>query len=255
MKKIYIYNKCPEMESSIFYPEPAAKVTPEWWKKIPFYNNFDFRSRLGYGVDETFLNNFKESKKQLQTTTIKGCPAVFDAVSSGYILRAWCDIVISVNENYEITVQESPPINENNPEKGKATYFDVLEMFSDTSIIKAKNIPKLQSPLYIEGELGVSLLMTHPMYHFNENWTTIPGIVCIDKYPINIKWMFNWTGKPGNYIIEYGTPIIQLIPIVREKIKMLKTDKKIETPINRCPVLQLQNFIKSTWQYLYKNFK
>lgn len=243
------------MESTLFYPEPAAKVTPTWWRKLPFLNDFTFRSRLGYGIDEKFLEKFKDNTKKLKTTTIKGCPAVFDAVSSGYILRAWCDIIISVNENYEITVQESPSINENNPEKGSPTYFDVLEMFSDKSLIKARNIPKLPSPFYIEGDYGVSILVMHPMYHFNQNWNTIPGIVCIDKYPINLKWMFNWIGEPGNYIIEYGTPIMQIIPIIRHQIKMEKTNKKIETPINRCPVLQLQNFIKSTWQYLYKTIK
>ena len=45
MKKIYIYNICPEMEDTLFFPEPAVKLTPKWWKKIPFLNDFKDNSR------------------------------------------------------------------------------------------------------------------------------------------------------------------------------------------------------------------
>ena len=85
------------MEDTLFFPEPAVKLTPKWWKKIPFLNDFKDNSRLGYGVDNNFLNDFKKSKNELKSPTIKGCPAVLDSISSGYILRAWCDIVVSVN--------------------------------------------------------------------------------------------------------------------------------------------------------------
>ena len=146
-------------------------------------------------------------------------------------------------------------INDFNPEKGVPTHFDSQEMFTSQEIIKQKSIPKVISPFYVKGDPGVSLLVTHPMYHFNENWSTMPGIVCIDKYPIQLKWMFHWIGKPGNYIIEYGTPLLQMIPIVRQKVKLEKTNEKIENLYNKCPVLQVQKFIKSSWEYLYKNNK
>jgi len=255
MKKIYIYNKCPEMENTAFYPEPAVKLTPKWWKKLPFLNDFNVSSRLGYGMDSNFLNDFKRSKNELKTSTIKGCPAVLDSISSGYILRAWCDIMVTVRDNYEITVEEAPMVNETNPEKGPVSYFDSQEMFISQEIIKGKSIPKLISPFYIKGDPGVSVLVTHPMYHFNQNWSTMPGIVCIDKYPINLKWMFNWIGEPGNYIIEYGTPLLQIIPIVRQKVKLEKTNEKIESSYTKCPVIQVQKFIKSSWEYLYKTLK
>ena len=222
MKKIYIYNECPEMEDTVFYPEPSVKLTPKWWKKLPFLNDFDDVSRLGNGINQDFLNNFKKSKNELKTPTIKGCPAVFDSISSGYILRAWCDIIVSVNDIYEIDVTETPTISDFNPKKDPVTYFDSQEMFTSQEIIKQKFIPKVASPFYVKADPGVSMLVTHPMYHFNENWSTMPGIVCIDKYPVNLKWMFHWIGKPGNYIIEYGTPLLQIIPIVRQKVKLEK---------------------------------
>ena len=206
-------------------------------------------------MDKEFLNNFKKSKNELKTSTIKGCPAVLDSISSGDILRAWCDIVVSVNDIYEINVTETPMINDFNPEKGVPTHFDSQEMFTSQEIIKQKSIPKVISPFYVKADPGVSLLVTHPMYHFNENWSTMPGIVCIDKYPIQLKWMFHWIGKPGNYIIEYGTPLLQMIPIVRQKVKLEKTNEKIESLYNKCPVLQVQKFLKSSWEYLYKNIK
>ena len=255
MKKIYIYNTSPEMEDTLFFPEPAVKLTPKWWKKIPFLNDFKDNSRLGYGVDNNFLNDFKKSKNDLKSPTIKGCPAVLDSISSGYILRAWCDIVVSVNDIYEINVSEVPKFNDVYPEKGLPSYFDSQEMFTSQEIIKQKSIPKVISPFYVKGDPGVSLLVTHPMYHFNQNWSTMPGIVCIDKYPIQLKWMFHWIGKPGNYVIEYGTPLLQMIPIVRQKVKLEKTNEKIENLYNKCPVLQVQKFLKSSWEYLYKNIK
>ena len=243
------------MEDTIFYPELSIKSTPKWWKKLPFLNDFDDVSRLGNGIDQDFLNNFKKSKSELKTSTIKGCPAVFDSISSGYILRAWCDIMVSVNDIYEITVSEPPMISDFNPEKDPVTYFDSQEMFTSQEIIKQKSIPKVASPFYIKGDPGVSMLVTHPMYHFNQNWSTMPGIVCIDKYPVNLKWMFHWIGEPGNYIIEYGTPLLQIIPIVRQKVKLEKTNEKIESLYTKCPVLQVQKFLKSSWEYLYKNTK
>lgn len=255
MKKIYIYNKCPEMEDTVFYPEPSVKLTPKWWKKLPFLNDFDSPSRLGDGINKDFLNNFKKSKNELKTPTIKGCPAVLDSISSGYILRAWCDIIVSVNDIYEITVTETPTIDDFNPEKDSVSYFDSQQMFISQEIIKQKFIPKVASPFYVEGDPGVSMLVTHPMYHFNQNWSTMPGIVCIDKYPVNLKWMFHWIGEPGNYIIEYGTPLLQIIPIVRQKVKLEKTNEKIESVYTKCPVLQIQKFLKSSWEYLYKNTK
>ena len=124
MKKIYIYNECPKMEDTVFYPEPSVKLTPKWWKKLPFLNDFDDVSRLGNGINQDFLNNFKKSKNELKTPTIKGCPAVFDSISSGYILRAWCDIVVSVNDIYEINVSEVPKFNDVYPEKGHK-YFQI----------------------------------------------------------------------------------------------------------------------------------
>ena len=243
------------MEDTIFYPELSIKSTPKWWKKLPFLNDFDDVSRLGNGIDQDFLNNFKKSKSELKTSTIKGCPAVFDSISSGYILRAWCDIMVSVNDIYEITVSEPPMISDFNPEKDPVTYFDSQEMFTSQEIINQKSIPKVASPFYIKGDPGVSMLVTHPMYHFNQNWSTMPGIVCIDKYPVNLKWMFHWIGEPGNYIIEYGTPLLQIIPIVRQKVKLEKTNEKIESLYTKCPILQVQKFLKSSWEYLYKNTK
>ena len=251
MKKIYIYNSDPNSEETIFYPEPAVKNTPEWYRKLPFLNDFNFRSRLGNGIDKNFLENFREDKKHIKQSTAKGCPAVYDSISSGYILKAWTDILVSVNDNYEIMTKQI----ENGVLTNSQSSFDTQEMFHSDSLMKNKNIPKLNSPLFVRTDPGLSLLITHPMYHFNENWISVPGIVCTDKYPIQFKWMFNWIGEPGNYVIEYGTPLLQIIPIVRGKTKIEITNKKIDTPISKCPVMQAQRFIKSQWEYVYKTNK
>jgi hypothetical protein len=67
--------------------------------------------------------------------------------------------------------------------------------------------------------------------------------------------MFHWIGEPGNHVIEYGTPLLQIIPIVRQKVKLEKTNEKIESYFPKCPILQAQKFIKSSWEYLYKTNK
>ena len=194
MKKIYIYNKCPEMEDTIFYPEPSIKATPKWWKKLPFLNDFDDVSRLGYGMDKEFLNNFKKSKNELKTSTIKGCPAVLDSVSSGYILRAWCDIVVSVNDIYEINVTETPMINDFNPEKGVPTHFDSQEMFKSQEIIKQKSIPKVISPFFVKADPAPTTA-----FHLI---TTIIMITIIMYYIL-----FSWNGNGSIWIfITQSTP-------------------------------------------------
>ena len=168
---------------------PAVKLTPKWWKKIPFLNDFKDNSRLGYGVDNNFLNDFKKSKNDLKSPTIKGCPAVLDSISSGYILRAWCDIVVSVNDIYEINVSEVPKFNDVYPEKGHPSYFDSQEMFTSQEIIKQKSIPKVYLHFMLKVIL-VSLLVTHPMYHFNQNWSTMPVLFVLINIQFNLNGCF-----------------------------------------------------------------
>ena len=104
--------------------------------------------------------------------------------------------MVSVNDIYEINVSEVPKFNDVYPEKGLPSYFDSQEMFTSQEIIKQKSIPKVISPFYVKGDPGVSLLVTHPMYHFNQNWSTMLVLFVLINIQFNLNGCFIGLEKP-----------------------------------------------------------
>jgi hypothetical protein len=73
-----------------YYPQPASKIIPDWYKNMQSYVNGE--------------------KKPLQDSkvfsTIKKCMPVFDSISSGYIIPTPCDIWVTQKKQNEKNIDE-----------------------------------------------------------------------------------------------------------------------------------------------------
>lgn len=179
------------------YPTPSIKHVPEWYKKIPPFENGDKEVKVINGL----LNS-----------TVKRCVPFLDGMTAGYTFYLEEDIYVELKD-------------------GKAPFFNwrtnrELVSFHDKTQFDGLAIPegffphiiKWNNSWQIELPKGYSLLCTHPINRFDLPFLTFTGLVDADSYKMSIHFPFvikqGWSG-----IIEAGTPLAQLIPVKRDEWK------------------------------------
>lgn len=209
-----IFTNCFNTED-IFPPEPAFKSIPEWYKNT-----------------ESYDNNVKKPDGNGRTTaSIKKCMPVFDAITSGYIIRSQVDLYISQKEIYAKNLETGEDIL-----IGKQPWYEWanLEAINFHPMSQAPEhpnrnghleFPKWMSPWGIKTPKGYSCLIVNPL-HRTSDFTILTGIVDTDKYdaPINFPFVLNDINFEG--LIPAGTPIAQIIPFKRDSWKMKFGNKK-----------------------------
>lgn len=198
--------------SEEYYPEPSKNNIPSWYKETKPYSS---DNKYGYG--------------SVKNSTIKKCMPVFDAMSSGYVIKLHSDIYVKYNGvGYEFKpALDSINIIDFHPKKQVENYPFNKEMYS--------LLPKITNPWGIKTKSGYSSLIIPPMHR--ENIIGIlPGVVDTDKYnaPVNLPFVINKDRYTG--IVKAGTPIAQVIPFKRDTWSMLieedlEVDKKTATKI------------------------
>jgi hypothetical protein len=160
------------------------------------------------------MNNGKNLivKNRESNATIKSCVPFLDALTSGYVITLTADILVT-QENGK------PELNWKAKEnlvsihfKEQLKNFPIPEGYNELPF-KWENNYGLQTPQ------NYSLLFTHPLNQNNLPFLTLSGIVDTDSYTIPTNFPFliknNFEG-----IIPKGTPIVQFLPIKREKWKI-----------------------------------
>lgn len=172
-----------------YYPQPASKNIPEWYKNI-----------------ESYFGGKKQPRGDGQTTgTIKKCIPVFDAITGGYLILLPADVYVSTKEG-------APYFEWAN--LGLITFHPV-EQAPNHPATNGFPYPKFMNPWAIKTPKGYSTLFVQP-FHRQAPFTILPGIVDTDKYyaPVNFPFVLNDPTFEG--LIPAGTPIAQVIPIKRE---------------------------------------
>lgn len=172
-----------------YYPQPASKNIPEWYKNI-----------------ESYFGGKKQPRGDGQTTgTIKKCIPVFDAITGGYLILLPADVYVSTKEG-------APYFEWAN--LGLITFHPV-EQAPNHPATNGFPYPKFMNPWAIKTPKGYSTLFVQP-FHRQAPFTILPGIVDTDKYyaPVNFPFVLNDPIFEG--LIPAGTPIAQVIPIKRE---------------------------------------
>ena len=191
--KIEFICKIPElMDIEECLPKPAKHFIPEWWKNIP-------------------------SAKHPLDSGVKECPGFPDFFSQGYIIPMWADSYLKYNKEMDIwSVQSSeltPPF-EIHPH-GQFLDHTTAKMYGT----KANIVFKANSPWNIITSPGYSVLQMPLFYHFNGDYTVLPGVVDTDiHHDMNQQVVHHSDNE--EIFIKRGDPFVLYIPFKRTKYEM-----------------------------------
>jgi len=186
-------------------PEPkrSGKYLPSYYKNLPVQ-----------------INNSPDSG------TAKQCVPFMEAITAGYVIPLWTDVyIIAQNGEVEINFPENYSVNDG---AGRHAYQQ-LEGYPESNTSYGKELLKFFNPWIVETPPGVSCIFTSPMNHFDTRFKLISGIVDTDNYYGEVNLPFTWGGGDGEFFIEKGTPLVQVIPFVRynfNKHKVTAIDHK-----------------------------
>jgi hypothetical protein len=181
-----------------FPPVPANKLLPEWYKSMPRYIE---------GEKEMSSLLMAQNNNRIPQT-IKACLPVQDYVTSGYIIRAACDIVITPDLESDSTAWWWSS-SENSCQSHPHKQCPVSIKKEKHNYIKFKNVWQVKTPL------GYSCYVYQPEFFFNENLKLFPGVVDTDAYPETISFVGIVTTKE-TFVIKAGDPLMAVFPFKRE---------------------------------------
>jgi hypothetical protein len=204
MKDIFFSNL--RGHNDLYPPEPASKLIPEWYKNTDSYANIGGINKL--------------DPKNETNATIKKCMPVFDAVSSGYILKTPMDLLVQqeIDENgnkYPYYRWPTSPGLEFHPKEQAKNYF----LHKDSQA----PVPKFMNDWLIVTPKGYSCLFISPIHH-DIPFVTLSGVVDTDSYKSLINFPFMLKDLSFEGLIPAGTPMIQIIPFKRDNWKMNISD-------------------------------
>ena len=202
MKKI-IFTPVFDVEHA-FYPEPATKNIPEWYKKTDSF--------MGSKKFAVFNNNGNQ--------TIKKCMPVFDAIAAGYIIKTFVDVYVTLTDD-NVSYFNWPgfePIS-----------FHPIEQALEHPLMNNRPYPKWNNPWSVQTPQGYSSLFVPPMHNPNGIFTILPGIVDTDSYISPVNFPFTLDNPNFEGMIPAGTPICQVIPFKRDQFKLgLGSEKNVK---------------------------
>lgn len=217
---------------SSFYPSPAIKNIPHWYKKTKSF----------YGDKKMKIEN------GIANLTIKKCIPVFDAMTMGYIIYTHKDIYVYFNEN-----------GSNFASFGKDPATDVISMHPNeqAEIHPFSNkmpYPKINNYWAIRTSKGYSSLFVPPMHNPNGIFNILPGVVDTDRYAAPVNFPFVLINPTFEGIIPAGTAVCQVIPFKRDNFLMkIKQDpesvEKAHIFLNKIyPIKFMNNYKKRFWE-------
>jgi hypothetical protein len=180
-----------------FPPLPANKMLPDWYKSLPV--------RM-HAAPVTAQEHAEIAGKT--TLGIKGCTPVGDYITSGYIIRAASDIVITPQKTDDLAgfYWSSPAAHVQFHAHGQCPVH-INKVKND--YIKIENTWRVVTPP------GYSCYMYQPEFFFNENIKFFPAVVDTDAYQ-------NAVSFPGvviastTFTIQAGDPLMVVFPFKRE---------------------------------------
>lgn len=196
-KITFISNRPWLNEESHSRPIPTVKTIPDWYK------NAD-----RYAVNPHTGDYWQSPYDGGKIPTWKACPALYDVMGSGYVLRTPCDIEFYLENGiikhkiaepmYQDFVGPRDPMDQFEHPQGY--YKQHFAWWIDWGIL----VPD-----------GYSVLYTHPMNRFELPFMSTSGIIDNDKVNLSGTMPFfireGWTG-----VLPAGTPFSQLLPFKRE---------------------------------------
>jgi len=181
------------------HPQPISNFVPEWYKNVK--------------PDNLPGNTLEYTMKR---KTVRTCPSFVDIWREGYVILSPQDYVIKITKDtyeYESFHDFSPITKDSNisshaPEQ-------MLKFYEDKSIL---GILKINLPLFVFTEPGVSVRQIHFPYSSTTPWEVAYGVIKSDYiHNINIQILVR---SEGEFVIKQGQPLAVHIPYERKATKM-----------------------------------
>lgn len=206
-----------------YYPIPAEKNIPQWYKNMVSYYSKD------------------NGKQKQETETIKRCMPVFDAFTAGYLLVLHTDLTISYDENKALQ------INWANDTQDTITFHGAHQLVGYRGLDLPTGAPKLRNPWGITTPKGYSCYFMPPTHRDKIGIRILEGYVDTDTYNNSVQFPFLIDeGFQGD--IPAGTPIAQVIPFKRSSFQM-----RIGKEEERKKMHSTYRVLRSNWINGYRN--
>ena len=167
-------------------PRPAKHFIPKWFKDMPSQTE--------------------------NSTTVKVCPSFPDYFSQGYIIPMWSDVKLESKGdawNWSVSDPDNPSQWSNH---GSSQFLNYTK--ATFNGVDGQFVFKAISPWKIVTPPGWSVLQLPLFYHFNKEWSVLPGIVDTDiHHTVNQQVLYHGNGKEIK--INVGDPFVLYIPFKR----------------------------------------
>ena len=168
---------------------------PEWFKKVPVFPR-------------------KDCNELIEMPSVKRCPSFIDFFKMGYVLPAWCDFYLKIDEDkfFVKTPDDSFPVDYHPPHQ----FIDYLPEHAKKNV---KLVFKPDCPWRVKTPKGIKMLELPMLHHHNPDFYTVGGL--FDSYlfhEMNPIWIFT---KTGEFFIKRGTPLSMFIPIRTEEFDVI----------------------------------
>jgi hypothetical protein len=151
--------------------------------------------------------------------SVRRCAGVMDYLSIGVTVPAWTNIYVEPSPDSDSKwnlMMENIPFSQfqftNEPFPFESTGKCPMSEVRD---VQDGYYPKIVNPWLFRTAPGWSTLVLPVMYEPNKNFHVIPAVVNTDFYH-NLNCVLNITGN-SSFKIEYGTPLMHLIPFKRSE--------------------------------------
>jgi len=169
-------------------PQPAKNFIPNWFKDIP----------------------------SSAPMTVKICPSFPDYFSQGYVLPMWADTKLHYNDDFGAKCEISPLVPPITTHSNTQFIDYVKPSFKD---VDGRFVFKFNCPWIIITEPGWSVLQLPLFYHFNKEFSVLPGVIDTDiHHEVNQQVLYH--SDQENIMIKRGDPLALYIPYKRNKTKL-----------------------------------
>ena len=191
--KIYVDNFTHMPHVYEFVPiVKASKTLPDWWKKLD-------RTSVEYPKEPDFQIKFN--------LTLKTCYGFLEFYKKGMVLENWCDLYVTVIDDYFHYNYSSGDKPSSHPESQRAEGFSKYHHL------------KLGSPWATKEKTGVKFLYVGAEWALGDYDIKIPPAI-VNFTTINSSTNFNFffPKKKYNFNLQMGTPLLHIIPLSEKEL-------------------------------------
>lgn len=180
-------------------PVPAGRAMPQWLRDTD--NHFTKRTKFQV---------FPPELKLRENATVKSCPGIVDYLTGGYVIPLWADYAITFDNG--VYRWESPqddwPLVAHDPGQ-----YEQMPREGFPLVIK------FQNPWYIKTPPGYSVRMLPMLYHFDQLWKVLSGVIHTDVFNeahVNVQFDV----RKGQVVLPQGMPLCHIVPFHRERYEV-----------------------------------